>query len=223
MSYQHQLLGHDDCNLPVGKVVCVGRNYAEHARELNNPVPSEPILFIKPATAIVDMQQPIGIPTDYGNCHVETEMALLIGKEVRKESPAEALEAVVGVGLGFDLTLRDLQSKLKDKGHPWEKAKAFDGSCPLSAFAPAAAMQWDNVDLTLTRNGKLQQSGNSSDMLTGVGDLLSYISRFFTLQPGDVVLTGTPAGVGPLSPGDELIATLNDQLSVTTEVVGVCF
>ncbi|MEC8429471.1 MAG: fumarylacetoacetate hydrolase family protein [Pseudomonadota bacterium] len=223
MSYQHQLLGHDDCNLPVGKVVCVGRNYAEHARELNNPVPSEPILFIKPATAIVDMQQPIGIPTDYGSCHVETEMALLIGKEVRKESPAEALEAVAGVGLGFDLTLRDLQSKLKDKGHPWEKAKAFDGSCPLSAFAPTAAMQWDNVDLTLTRNGKLQQSGNSSDMLTGVGDLLSYISRFFTLQPGDVVLTGTPAGVGPLSPGDELIATLNDQLSVTTEVVGVCF
>lgn len=221
MSYQHLLHAQSTCALPVGKVVCVGRNYAEHARELNNPVPSEPILFIKPATAIVEMQQPVGIPTDQGSCHVETELALLIGKEIRKERSAEALEAVIGVGLGFDLTLRDLQSRLKDKGHPWEKAKAFDGSCALSAFVSPEGIAWDDIDLTLTRNGELQQQGNSRDMLTNVGDLLSYISRFFTLQPGDVVLTGTPAGVGPLSPGDELTATLNDQLAVTTEVVGV--
>lgn len=222
MSYRHQWQGSNPPDLPVGKVVCVGRNYAEHAKELNNPVPSEPILFIKPATSVVPMQQPIGIPTEYGSCHIETEMALLIGKEIHNENASLAVEAIAGVGLGFDLTLRDLQNTLKEKGHPWEKAKAFDGSCPLSPFVATDGVDWGNVDLTLTRNGERQQTGNSSDMLTGVGDLLSYISRFFTLQPGDVVLTGTPAGVGPLSPGDELTATLNDQLSVDTEVVGIC-
>jgi 2-keto-4-pentenoate hydratase/2-oxohepta-3-ene-1,7-dioic acid hydratase in catechol pathway len=222
MSYQHTMQSEGILELPVGKVVCVGRNYAEHARELNNPVPSEPILFIKPASAVVDMRQPIAIPGDQGSCHIETEMALLIGKELRRDAPSEALEAIAGVGLGFDLTLRDVQNRLKEKGHPWEKAKAFDGSCPLSPFVAPQGFVWNDVAIGLKRNGEVQQQGNSADMITAVAELLSHISQHFTLNPGDVVLTGTPAGVGPLSPGDQLQAQLADQLSVETEVVALC-
>lgn len=203
----------------LGKIVCVGRNYADHAKELNNPVPSEPILFIKPATAATDMAQPFAIPIDKGSCHVETEMALLIGSPLTNASEKEAESAIAGIGLGFDLTLRDLQSTLKQKGHPWEKAKAFDGSCPLSAFVSPRETDWQNLQLRLRRNGQLQQDGNSRDMLTPVLKLVSYISEHFTLEAGDVVLTGTPAGVGPLAPGDKLEAELVDKLSVSTHVL----
>ncbi len=203
----------------LGKIVCVGRNYADHAKELNNPVPTEPILFIKPATAAADMTQPFPIPTNRGSCHVETEMALLIGSTLTRASEAKAGRAIAGVGLGFDLTLRDLQSSLKQKGHPWEKAKAFDGSCPLSTFVSPGEIDWQNLQLRLRRNGQLQQDGNSRDMLTPVLELVSYISEYFTLEAGDVVLTGTPAGVGPLAPGDKLEAELVDKLSVSTRVL----
>ncbi|GAA5318318.1 MAG: fumarylacetoacetate hydrolase family protein [Candidatus Pelagadaptatus aseana] len=222
MSYQHTMKNGEIVDLPVGKVVCVGRNYAEHAKELNNPVPTEPILFIKPASAVVDMRQPIVIPEDQGSCHIETEMALLIGKELRRDTGPQVLEAIIGVGLGFDLTLRDVQNRLKDKGHPWEKAKAFDGSCPLSPFVSPSGFRWDDVSIELRRNGAVQQQGNSGDMITAVAELLSHIAQHFALQPGDVVLTGTPAGVGPLSAGDELLAVLDDQLSVASEVVARC-
>lgn len=200
-----------------GKVVCVGRNYAAHARELNNPVPTEPILFMKPATAMVPMAEPFAIPADRGLVHFETEMALLIGKTLTDAAEEECLEAIAGVGLGFDITLRELQDGLKAKGQPWEVAKAFDGSCPLSAFAPVASSQqdWADVQLQMTCNDEIRQDGNSGDMITPVAQLLAYTSKIFTLQPGDVVMTGTPAGVGPLQPGDKLQA----QLSVAGEVM----
>lgn len=203
---------------PLGKIVCVGRNYADHAKELNNPVPTEPILFIKPSTAAAPMEQPFSIPSDQGSCHFETEMSLLIGETLKDASEKQAQNAIVGVGIGFDLTLRELQSKLKEKGHPWEKAKAFDGSCPLSQFVTPGGINWKNVQLRMSRNGQLQQDGNSNAMLTPVLELVSYISRYFTLLPGDVVLTGTPAGVGPLLPGDKINAELVGVLSVPTEV-----
>lgn len=218
MVYAHRLDG-SNSDLPIGKVVCVGRNYAEHARELNNPIPTEPLLFIKPATAIVPMEQPFTIPADRGSCHIETEMALLIGVPLTSADTVQAVAAVVGVGLGFDLTLRDLQNDLKAKGLPWEKAKGFDGGCPLSGFVSAAGVDFGNIDLRLTRNGELQQQGNSGDMLTPVAELLSYISGIFTLMPGDIVLTGTPAGVGPLDSGDQLTAELGCFISVNTRVV----
>ncbi len=224
--YRHLSADHQGAKLaaelPAGKVVCVGRNYADHARELNNPVPDEPILFIKPSTALVAMDRPLEIPSGQGECHVETEMALLIGQTLTRSDQADdedVLAAIAGVGLGFDLTLRDLQSTLKTKGLPWEKAKAFDGSCPLSAFVSPEGVQWDQVTLQLIRNGQLQQDGHSSHMITPVARLLAYISGFFTLLPGDVVLTGTPAGVGPLSAGDQLEARLGERLSVSTTVI----
>jgi len=212
MGYQHRqqsIQGLDVLDMPVGKVVCVGRNYAEHAKELNNPIPAEPILFLKPATALVPMESGWGIPAEQGACHIETEMALLIGAPLTKASEPECLAAIAGVGIGFDLTLREVQSRLKDKGHPWEIAKAFDGSCPLSAFVSADTMDWSSVELRLQRNGQWQQNGNSGDMITPVAQLLAFISRHFTLLPGDVVLTGTPAGVGPISTGDSLRAILS--------------
>lgn len=204
---------------PLGKIVCVGRNYADHARELNNPVPDEPLLFMKPATAAVAMEQPFAIPADRGSCHVETEMAVLIGAPLSQANSADALEAVAGLGLAFDLTLRDVQSALKQKGHPWEIAKAFDGSCPLSRFVSPVGIDWQNIGLRLHRNGTLQQDGNSNHMITPVSALLTYISQHFSLQPGDVVLTGTPAGVGPLQSGDRLVAELVGILQVTTAVL----
>ena len=219
MTYQHQILGQSgSCPWPLGKVVCVGRNYADHARELNNPVPTEPILFLKPATAAVAMDAGWSVPRDRGECHIETEMALLIGQPLTAADEASCVDAIAGVGIGFDLTLRDLQTRLKSKGHPWERAKAFDGSCPLSAFAPVESMNWKDVCLQLTRNGQLQQNGNSRDMITPVARLLALISEEFTLLPGDVVLTGTPAGVGPISSGDRLQATLDDRVSIDVVV-----
>ena len=156
MVYQHRLDG-EVSNLPVGKVVCVGRNYAAHAKELNNPVPTEPMLFIKPATAVVPMAGGFSIPSNRGVCHFETEMSLLLGQRLTEASAQVSLAAVVGVGLGFDLTLRSLQDELKEKGHPWEKAKGFDGSCPLSDFVSPDGLDWTQAQLQMQRNGELQQ------------------------------------------------------------------
>lgn len=218
MVYRHTLKG-EISDLPAGKVVCIGRNYADHAAELNNPLSAEPLLFMKPSTALVPMAEPFALPAGRGVCHIETEMALLIGERLTNASPAEGLAAIVGVGLGFDLTLRELQDELKAKSQPWDKAKGFDGSCPVSAFVGVDAIDWEQVELQLTRNGQPQQRGNSANMLTPVAQLLSYISEFFTLLPGDVVLTGTPAGVGPLTSGDELQAELLGHISVSTRVI----
>lgn len=207
--------------LPVGKVVCVGRNYAEHAKELNNPVPAEPILFIKPKTAVVSMHEPIVVPRGQGACHFETEMAVLIGAPLKNADEAQARAAIAGLGLGLDLTLREVQDGLKAKGLPWEKAKAFDGACPLSVFvAPDRVADLAGVRIRLVVNGETRQDGNTSDMLTPVLPLLAYMSRYFTLEPGDVVMTGTPKGVGPLAVGDKLRVILGeDLLVVETEAI----
>lgn len=206
--------------LPVGKVVCVGRNYAEHARELNNPVPSEPVLFIKPSTALVGLEQQVSIPLQFGACHFEAEMAVLIDERLTNCNEQQAASAIAGVGVALDLTLRELQSALKEKSLPWEKAKAFDGACPISAFVSLQDINdLHSQQIQLRQNGELQQDGNSADMLTPVLPLLVYISQFFTLSPGDIVLTGTPAGVGPLAVGDHLEVSLGDIINVQTKIV----
>jgi 2-keto-4-pentenoate hydratase/2-oxohepta-3-ene-1,7-dioic acid hydratase in catechol pathway len=200
------------------KIVCVGRNYAEHARELNNPVPQQPLLFIKPATAAVSMLEPITIPKGQGACHHELEMSVLVAEPLTNATLAQARSAVVGIGLALDLTLRDLQDVLKQKGHPWERAKAFDGACPLSPFVSVKGVHLQQLSLELFLNGQRQQVGNTADMLFPVYELLVEISRCFSLLPGDVVLTGTPAGVGPLVAGDKLRARLSDLINVETVV-----
>ncbi|GGB98252.1 isomerase/hydrolase [Marinobacterium zhoushanense] len=217
MGYQHKMADGSAIALPVGKVVCIGRNYAEHARELNNEVPSEPLLFMKPSSALSPMEEPVRVPRDMGSVHFETELAVLIGERLSHVDEQAAQHAIAGIGLGLDLTLRDVQDKLKAKGHPWERAKAFDGACPLSAFlTPASVGDLTDVELRLSVNDQVRQQGNSAQMLTPILTLISYISQWFTLEPGDVVLTGTPAGVGALQPGDKLRVEIVDLLRVDT-------
>lgn len=222
MNYQHHYNDGTRIDLPLGKVVCVGRNYAEHALELNNPIPSEPLLFIKPATAVVPMTDALQLPTGRGAVHYETEIALLIGTRLSGVVAADAAaHAISGIGLALDLTLRELQDQLKAKGHPWERAKAFDGACPLSAFVPAGqAPALNNLPLELKINGALRQHGNSAAMLMPIIALLQHIAGIFTLEPGDVVITGTPAGVGVLQPGDRLELAIPGVLQQTTQVAG---
>ena len=227
MNYQHQWIDVtgtllDRVTLPVGKVVCVGRNYAAHAKELNNPVPESPLLFMKPATSLVSFMQPIRLPQDRGSCHFEAELALIIGEELKSASNSESLAAIAGVGLALDLTLRDQQLALKQKGHPWEVAKAFDGACPITPFMPKAYLgdvfNPDSLGLIMHLEGALRQRGFAQDMLVSPLDLLSFISHIFTLSKGDVVLTGTPAGVGPLSVGQHIELKL-----LYDEQVKACF
>ena len=209
MVYQHRYLDGSPLTLPAGKVVCIGRNYLEHIRELNNAVPETPILFMKPATALVGLDQPIRLPAGRGECHHEVELAVLVGRELHNADVATARLAVAGYGIALDLTLRDLQNALKQKGHPWETAKAFDGACPLSPFLkPEALLEPRATELTLRVNDELRQQGNTRQMMVGIFELMAYISTHFTLQPGDVVLTGTPSGVGPLASGDVLMLSL---------------
>jgi 2-keto-4-pentenoate hydratase/2-oxohepta-3-ene-1,7-dioic acid hydratase in catechol pathway len=205
--------------IPAGKVVCVGLNYSDHVKEMDGQVADEPVIFLKPSSALVPLEDPVAIPVEFGACHHEVEMSILIGEPLGDCTEEEAAGAIIGVGVALDLTLRDLQNQFKQKGHPWDKAKGFDGACPASAFVDRAQVDdLQNLELRLTINGEIKQVSNTSHMITPVLPLIAYISRYFTLMPGDIVLTGTPAGVGPLSPGDTLIVELVDVVSVTTNV-----
>jgi len=209
--YRHRDLDNQDIALPVGKVVCVGRNYLDHIQELRNAVPETPVLFMKPATALVSLDVPLWLPTDRGCCHHELELAVLIGQRLQQSDIQAACSPVAGYALALDLTLRDLQDELKSKGLPWERAKAFDGACPISGFIPPEQLaDPQNVELTLKVNDSIRQQGNTCQMMVGVFDLLAHISESFTLLPGDVVLTGTPAGVGELHVGDRLELSMED-------------
>lgn len=208
--YSHQWQGGVAAALPTGKVVCIGRNYAEHAKELNNPVPEEPVLFIKPSTAVVGTESALGLSQVLAPIHYEAELAVLINKPLTKAGADDAFAAIAGLGVALDLTRREAQSTLKEKGLPWELAKAFDGSCVLSPFVP-----FDGQDLTQTRyalaiNGELRQQGDTAMMINPVIALICHLTQYFTLLPGDVVLTGTPKGVGQLAVGDALTLSLDD-------------
>lgn len=206
MSYQHQYIDGTPVHFPLGKVVCVGRNYAEHAAELNNPIPTEPLLFIKPGSCTVALDESFAIPQDRGAVHFEAEIAVLIGKPLSKQpSEEEVRDAISGFAPALDLTLRDVQAKLKEKGLPWELAKSFDGAYVLAPFVAADAVEdVRDIGIRLSIDGQLRQDGNSRDMLNPIIPLIQHIAGHFSLQPGDVVSTGTPAGVGPLASGEQL-------------------
>ena len=192
------------------KIVCVGRNYAEHARELGNEVPKSPVLFLKPPSSLIALEHGIDWNRDLGECHFECELSIQIGHTLKTATQEQAKAAIAGVTLGLDLTLRDLQNQLKDKGQLWERAKAFDGACVLGQWlAPDMLDDLSNSTFHLSVNGAVRQQGNTADMLFGVVDLLVDISKVFTLQAGDVVMTGTPAGVAALASGDQLMMTLD--------------
>lgn len=217
--YQHQTEAAERIDLPVGKVVCIGQNYQDHIAEMQSKTAAEALFFIKPTTSLVPLIPTFSIPTSQGAVHNELEIAVLIAKPLKRASFAEVNEAIWGYGLALDLTLRDVQASLKQLGRPWEIAKGFDGACPLSGFIAKQAVQHpQQLDFSLTVNGALRQRGNSANMIRGISQLISEMSQHFTLLPGDVVLTGTPAGVGPLQVGDRLQLQLEDFFSITTQV-----
>ena len=191
----------------IGKVVCVGRNYAAHAAELGNEVPKTPILFMKPASSVVSIRSDVVRPNPeiFGETHYEAELCIQLSTDLSMATIEQAQQAIGGMTLGLDLTLRDLQSTLKDKGHPWERAKCFDGACVLADWVdPQVFGNLQNVSYQLTINDKLTQDGDSALMLFPVYELLVNISHAFSLQAGDVIMTGTPSGVGILHAGDQL-------------------
>ena len=191
----------------IGKVVCVGRNYAAHAEELGNEVPKAPILFMKPASSVVSIRQGVVRPNPalYGETHYEAELCVQLAADLSAATIEEAKQAIGGVTLGLDLTLRELQAELKEKGHPWERAKCFDGACVLGDWLdPQVFGDFTDIHYQLTINDALTQDGDSALMLFPVYELLVNISHAFSLQAGDVIMTGTPSGVGALQAGDQL-------------------
>ncbi len=195
------------------KIVCVGRSYADHAKELGNAIPDRPVLFIKPPSSLVSLEQGISWNPVWGNCHYECELSLRIDRTLKAETdPAKVLDVVGAVTLGLDLTLRDLQDDLKKKGQPWERAKAFDGSCVLADWVDVAEItDWKDVHYAFHVNNELRQKGDTALLIFDIAALLADISQVFTLEPGDVVMTGTPAGVAALQSGDQLKMTLQGK------------
>jgi acylpyruvate hydrolase len=188
------------------KIICIGRNYTEHAKELNNAVPENPVFFLKPDTALVIRNRPFYYPDFSSDIHYETELVLKIckvGKSIPEKFAADYYESI---GVGLDFTARDLQQKCKEKGLPWEIAKGFDYSAPISPeFIPRENFKNpDNISFHMELNGTKVQAGNSGEMIFSFNKIISYVSRFMTLRTGDLIFTGTPAGVGPVKIGDTL-------------------
>ncbi|AWI25918.1 fumarylacetoacetate hydrolase family protein [Flavobacterium pallidum] len=187
------------------KLICIGRNYAKHIQELQNERPEEPVVFIKPDSAILLKQHPFVIPEFSDDIHHEIEIIVRINKVGKYIEPKFAHKYYDEISVGIDFTARDLQQKLKDKGLPWEKAKAFDGSAVIGEFLPKTQFESiESLTFELTNNGKTVQKGNNSHMLWKIDELVSYVSQFFTLKIGDIIFTGTPEGVAAVKPGDVL-------------------
>jgi 2-keto-4-pentenoate hydratase/2-oxohepta-3-ene-1,7-dioic acid hydratase in catechol pathway len=201
-------------HLKAGSIYCIGRNYAEHARELNNPVPTEPVVFLKPASSLLPDGGDVVIPPDSENVHHEAELVIAIGKTASRITPNQAADCIAGIAAGIDITARDIQDRLKQKSLPWLLAKGLDTFAPVGSFVPLSdTIDLKNLQLTLTVNGQLKQDGNTRDMLFPVDIIISRLSHWFTLMPGDLIFTGTPAGVGALNPGDQVSVSLGSGLS----------
>lgn len=187
------------------KIICIGRNYTKHIEELQNERPDEPVVFLKPDSAILLKQHPFVIPEFSNDVHHEVEILVKINKVGKYIEPKFAHNYYDEIGLGIDFTARDVQAKLKEKGLPWEKAKAFDGSAVIGEFLPKSDFDsLENINFELHNNGKTVQAGNSSHMLWKIDELIAYVSQFFTLKKGDIIFTGTPEGVSAVKPNDIL-------------------
>ncbi|MCH7398055.1 fumarylacetoacetate hydrolase family protein [Belliella sp. DSM 107340] len=201
------------------KVIAIGRNYVEHIEELQNEKPTEPVVFLKPDTAVLKNNMPFFHPDFSENVHHEVELVLKInreGKYIKREFAHRYFEEI---GIGIDFTARDLQDKCKAKGLPWEIAKAFNGSAPIGEFLPTSEIKdMKNINFHLEINGEQRQKGNTSMMLFDFGVIIEYVSQFFTLKKGDLIFTGTPAGVGKVNIGDRLEAYIEDQKLLDFEV-----
>jgi len=193
------------------KIICIGRNYVDHAKELNNPVPKKPVVFMKPPSALLVNNKPFYYPEFTEDLHYELEVVLKIGKNGKYIQPEFAADYISEIGLGIDFTARDLQSQCKAKGHPWEIAKGFDGSAVLSEMIPIDKVNRHAIAFELQKNGTTVQKGNTKDLIFSFEQVLVYISKFFKLQMGDLIYTGTPAGVGPVAIGDRLEGFLHSK------------
>lgn len=201
------------------KVICIGRNYAEHAKELNNPLPAEPVFFLKPDTAVLKDNAPFWHPDFSSDIHFEMEIVLRIskaGKHISEEFASRYFDAITG---GIDFTARDLQQKCKEKGLPWEIAKAFDHSAVVGSFIPTANFpELNNISFSLDVNDQRRQSGLTADMIFSFDKIIAYVSQFITLKTGDLIFTGTPAGVGKVNPGDKLKGKIGENEVFNFEV-----
>ena len=194
------------------KIICVGLNYRKHAAEMNKPVPSEPLIFLKPDSAILKKNKPFFIPDFSADVQYEAEIVLRISK-LGKGIPAKyAARYFDALTVGIDFTARDLQKKFSQAGQPWELSKTFDGSAPLGNFIPKERFaDLADINFTLDINGERKQTGNTSDLIFSFDEIISYVSRYYTLKTGDLIFTGTPSGVGPVKQGDNLIACLEKE------------
>lgn len=194
------------------KIICIGRNYSEHAKELNNEVPDEPVIFLKPETAVLLKKQPFFIPDFSQDVHYEVEIVVKINRLGKHIEEKFAHKYYDEIGLGIDFTARDLQAKLKSKGLPWERAKGFDGSAVVGTFVSKNEMgTWDNVEFKLLKNKQIVQHGFARDMIFSVDKIIAFVSQYFTLKIGDLIFTGTPAGVGKIEKDDFLEGFLIDK------------
>jgi len=201
------------------KIICIGRNYAAHIEELKNEKPGQPVVFLKPDTALVKGGAPFYYPDFSTNIHHEIELVLKISKEGKYIQLQFAHRYFEEIGLGIDFTARDLQDQCKAKGLPWEIAKAFNGSAPIGDFKSVSEFSdLKNIDFHLEINGEVKQKGNTSLMLFDFATIISYVSQFFTLKKGDLIYTGTPAGVGPVQTGDQLIGFIGNEKMLHVEV-----
>lgn len=199
------------------KIICIGRNYAEHAKELKNEIPTEPVFFMKPDTALLK-EKDFYFPDFTKDLHHEIELVLKISKAGKHIEEQFANRYYDEIGLGIDFTARDLQQQCKEKGLPWEKAKAFDNSAPIGKFFKKEAFDLNNIDLELKINGESKQAGNSKDLLFSFDKIIAYVSKYVSLKVGDLIYTGTPKGVGAVNIGDKLQGFINGQLALELEV-----
>ena len=199
-------------NLEVENIFCIGRNYAEHAKELNNPIPTSPVVFIKPTSSVCYSGENLMLPTTSNRVDHEVEIVLVIGKGGKNISPNDAIKHISHLGIGLDFTARDLQDKAKEKSLPWSIAKGFDTFAAIGEFTPfsGSADELKNLTFTLEVNGEIRQKGTSENMIFSIPALVSYLSSVFTLSEGDLIFTGTPEGVGVLKEGDQIKALLGN-------------
>ncbi len=199
-------------------IYCIGRNYSEHAKELNSELPESPVIFLKPDTALLKNNAPFYYPDFSNNIHYEVEIIIKICKKGKFIEEKFAHKYYEQIGIGIDFTARDIQNSLKEKGLPWELAKGFNGSAPISGFINKTSYNITKLSFSLKKNGEVVQEGNTSEMIFGIDYLISYLSRFFTLKTGDLIFTGTPAGVGPVKIGDNLEAFIENKKMLHVEI-----
>ena len=201
------------------KIICIGRNYRDHISELNNKITQEPLFFLKPDTAIQPKGHPFFIPDFSNNIHYEVELVIKISKNGKNIDEQFSHKYYEEIGLGIDFTARDIQQECKELGHPWEKAKGFDGSAQIShKFINKNELDLNNINFKLEKNQQIVQNGNSKDMIYSFGYIISYVSKFYTLRAGDLIYTGTPAGVGKVEIGDKLVGYLNEKKILSVNI-----